>query len=84
MALRCASALVGGYAAASSLASLLARLLPIERVEAVAWGMILSFGVYAGLLLWAFHEPRLTRVAAVLWGTALACAGLVIALGPRA
>lgn len=83
MVMRCASALVGGYAAASALACLLARLLPIERVEATAWGMILSFGIYAGLLLWAFHEPRLTRVAAVLWGMAAACAALVIALGPR-
>jgi len=84
MGLRCASAFVGGYAAASALASLLARLLPLARVEATGWGMIVSFPIYAGLLLWAFHEPRLSRVAAVLWGSAAVCVALVMALGPRA
>jgi hypothetical protein len=83
MAARCASALIGGYAAASGLASLLARLLPVARVEATSWGMILSFPIYAGLLLWAFHEPRLSRVVAALWGSAAACAAAVIVLGPR-
>lgn len=84
MTARCLTALLGGYAAASGLASLLARLLPITRVEATAWGMILSFLLYALLALWTFHEPRLLRVAAVIWGNALASIALLWLMGPRA
>jgi hypothetical protein len=78
------TALFGGYAAASALASLLARLLPINPAEASAWGMILSFLVFSGLGLWAFHERRLALVAAVLWGSALAAGAVVVLLGARA
>lgn len=83
MAARSVTALIGGYAAAAALASLLARLLPIARVEATAWGMILSFLVYVALGLWAFHEPRLWRVAAVIWGAAALSIGTVVMLGVR-
>jgi hypothetical protein len=83
MTARCLTALVGGYAAASGLASLLARSLPIARVEATAWGMILSFLIYALLALWAFHESRLLRVAAVIWGSALLSVALLWLMGPR-
>lgn len=84
MAARCLTALVGGYAAAAGLASLLARLLPVARVEAAAWGMIFSFPIFASLGLWAFHEPRLSRVAALIWGSALLSAALCLLLGARA
>lgn len=80
---RCVTALVGGYVAAAGLASLLARLLPIDRVEATLWGMLTAFVFYAALGLWAFHEPRLIRVAAVIWGIALLSVGAVFALGVR-
>lgn len=81
MAARIVTAVVGGYAAASGLAALAARLIPITRAEATAWAMILSFALYAGILLWAFHEPRLARVAAIIWGFALASSGTVWLLG---
>lgn len=84
MALRAATALVGGYAAAAGSASLLARLLPVARAEATAWGMILSFLIFAMLGLWAFHEVQLTRVVVILWGLAAACIALTLLLGPRA
>ena len=83
MAARAATALFGGYAAAAGLCALLARLLPVGRAEATAWGMILSFLVFAGLGLWAFHEGRLARVAGVIWGSAGLSAALVVLLGPR-
>jgi hypothetical protein len=83
MSARCLTALLGGYAAASGIASLFARLLPIARVEATAWGMILSFLVFASLGLWAFHEPRLARVAAVIWGSAALSIGAAVLLGVR-
>ncbi|WP_051132633.1 hypothetical protein [Sphingobium bisphenolivorans] len=81
---RCLTALVGGYAAAAGAASLVARLLPIARAEATVWGMILSFLIFASLGLWAFHEPRLSRVAALVWGVAILCGGACLLLGPRA
>lgn len=83
MIARAATALVGGYAASAASATLFARLLPGSRVEASAWGMILSFLAFAGLGLWAFHEARLSRVAGVVWGLAGLCGGAVLLLGVR-
>ncbi|NWK97812.1 iron transporter [Sphingobium lactosutens] len=83
MIARCVTALVGGYAAAAGIASLGARLLPIARVEATLWGMILSFLILASFGLWAFHERSLLKVALVIWGSALLSAGLTIAIGSR-
>lgn len=83
MTARALNALFGGYAAAAALAALLARLLPGSPAEASAWGMILSFLLFAGLGLWAFHERRLTLVAGVLWGAALMAGGAVLLLGTR-
>ena len=83
MAVRIATALVGGYAAAAALATLAARLLPIDRAEATSWAMILSFAVYCGVALWALHERRLARVMLAVWGTALVAASLAYLLGVR-
>lgn len=83
MTARGLTALVGGYAAAAALSSLLARLLPGPPAEASAWGMIVSFPLFAGLGLWAFHARRLAHVAAVLWGAALLAGGAVLLLGVR-
>lgn len=77
------TALFGGYAASAALASLLARLLPGSAAEASAWGMILSFPLFAALGLWAFHERRLVSVLAVLWGSALLASAAVMLLGGR-
>jgi hypothetical protein len=41
------------------------------------------FTLYVALLLWAFHEQRLARVAAIIWGTAILSAGTVCPLGVR-
>ncbi|MEG3165220.1 iron transporter [Sphingomonas sp. PB2P19] len=83
MGARITTALVGGYAAAAALATLAARLLPIDRAEATSWAMILSFPVYAGLALWAFHERRLARVALLVWGSALVAGSVAYMLGVR-
>jgi hypothetical protein len=83
MVWRCATALIGGYAAAAAASSLLARLLPVSRPEATAWGMIVSFLIFACLGLWSFHEARLARVTSLIWGAAVLGAGLVLLLGPR-
>lgn len=83
MAVRWATAVVGGYLASAALAALLARLLPIARVEATIWGLIAAFLMYTALLLWCFREPRLGRVALVVWGIAIVGGGAAYALGVR-
>jgi len=82
MAVRTVTAIVGGYAAAAGSVSLIARIVPVDRAEATIWAMTLSFLVYAGLILWAFHETRLVRVVGVVWGLALASVGCLWVLGP--
>ncbi|WP_380876584.1 hypothetical protein ACFB49_09260 [Sphingomonas sp. DBB INV C78] len=84
MTARVVTAFVGGYAAVAGMAALAARLAPISRPEAVVWAMILSFLIYAGLLLWAFHERRLLRVMAVIWGVAILAGGSTWLLGTAA
>ena len=54
------------------------------RAEATGWGMIISFLIFAILGLWAFHQPHLTRVAAVIWGLAALSIGASYLLGVRA
>lgn len=83
MALRCVTAVLGGYAASAGTAALFARILPIARVEATAWAMIVSFLLYACVALWAFHEQRLLRVCIGIWGTAAVTIGLALLLGVR-
>ena len=82
MAARAFTAIVGGYAAAAGFVSLVARVAPIDRAEATIWAMTLSFLVYAGLLLWSFHETRLARVAVAIWGIAFGTVGILWLLGP--
>ena len=83
VAARAATALVGGYAAAAGIATLIARLLPVDRAEATGWGMMLSFLVYATVALWCFHEQRIARVVLFVWGGAAALAPLAWLLGVR-
>lgn len=83
MGARCVTALAGGYAAAAGLATLSARLLPIARAEATGWAMILSFLLYAVIVLWCFHERRLSRVAGLVWGAAVLSIGTAMLLGVR-
>jgi hypothetical protein len=83
MAARCVTALLGGYALTAAVATLIARLLPIARVEATVWAMVPSFFFYAAVALWCFHEPRIARVAAWVWGGAILAGGAVWLLGVR-
>ncbi|MBY0301069.1 MULTISPECIES: hypothetical protein [Sphingomonas] len=83
MTARCITAFLGNYAFAATAASLTARLLPIARVEATVWAMILSFLLYAIVGLWCFAEASLARVAAIVWGGALLMGAAVWLIGVR-
>lgn len=80
---RAVTALAGGYLLASLLSALLARLLPMAPVEATGLALVLSFGLYAAILLWVYAERRLGRALAIVWGGSLIAAGLLLATGWR-
>lgn len=50
---RIVAALFGGYALAA-LASVAALALPIPKTQAVLTGMLASFAIYAGAVIWVF------------------------------
>jgi len=68
---RIAAAVLGGYALAA-LTSVAAVALPIDRAQAVLTGMLASFVVYAGAVIWVFA----VRSARRAW------AGLLVAAVP--
>ena len=67
--LRCLLAIVGGYVAStlaySALGVGLGRL-GVARGEAMALGSLLAPLLYLVILVWAFHDDRLGRIASVL------------------
>lgn len=68
---RIVAAVLGGYALAA-LASVAALALPIDKPQAVLTGMLASFAIYAGAVVWVFA----VRSARRAW------AGLLIAAVP--
>lgn len=73
------AAIPGGYVLASLASACLARLLPTTRVEAASAGMVLSFGIFAALLIWAFSARSVLRLW--LWtGGSIALLGILLTL----
>ncbi|WP_426702763.1 DUF3649 domain-containing protein [Rhodanobacter sp. Col0626] len=62
VAARALAAAVGGYLIAALTTALLPRLLPMPRSEAVITATLLSFPIYAAVVLWAFAAARVARV----------------------
>ncbi|MDR5172069.1 DUF3649 domain-containing protein [Methylobacillus flagellatus] len=61
VASRIVAAVVAGYALASAVSILFALLLPVSKAEAVLASTMLSFAVYAGIVIWVFHARSATR-----------------------
>ena len=70
---RVVAAVLGGYALAA-LASMATLALPMSQTDAVLTGMLLSFMVYAGAVVWVFAMRSATRA----WTGLLAAAGLLL------
>jgi hypothetical protein len=68
---RIAAALFGGYTLAA-LASVAVLALPMSKPQAVLTGMLASFAIYAGVVIWVFA----VRSAVKAW------AGLIIVSAP--
>lgn len=73
VAARAVAAIVVGYVFAALCTAVLARLLPGGPQEATIAATLLSFALYAAVVVWAFADPRTWRV----WlGLAGGCAAL--------
>ena len=74
IASRVVAAIAGGYAVATAAAVCAALALPGPRSEAVLAGMLLSFAVYAGAVIWVFAATTATRawIGLAIPGAALA------------
>jgi len=73
------AAIPGGYLLAGLASACLARLLPTSNVEAAVTGMLVSFGIYAALLIWAFSARSALRLW-LWWGGTAAVLGVILAM----
>jgi hypothetical protein len=71
---RLLAAIPANYVLTAIIAALLARLLPMPRQEASVAAMLLSFAIFAGIAMAAFHARSGVR----LW---LWLGGLIVVLG---
>ena len=62
IATRTVLAILGGYAFTYAATAALARLLPLDRVDALTTASLLSFMVYLAFILWAFAAASVRRV----------------------
>jgi hypothetical protein len=73
VASRAVAAIVGGYALAGLAATVMALYLPTSRVEATLTGMLASFIIYTGAVMWVFAA----RTALRAWTGILAPSALL-------
>lgn len=82
VAARVLAAAPGGYLLVTLVTALLGLLLPGPRAEAVLTATMLSFALYAGVIVWAFAA----RSAAQVWrglGGVIGIAGAALLLAQR-
>ncbi|WP_043114475.1 hypothetical protein [Solimonas soli] len=79
---RVLAAVFGGYLLTSLATALLAHLLPGPRAESVLAATMLSFALYAGIVLWVFAANSAARVWRGL-GIAIGLSGAVLLLVQR-
>lgn len=60
---RLLAAVLGGYLFTYGFTAALARLLPVERPDAVLVSTLLSFTLYTAFILWAFAVHSLRKLA---------------------
>ncbi len=72
-------AVAGGYLFTYGFTAALARLLPLERVDALIGATLLSFAVYTLFVLWVFARP----LRRALWALPVTLVLLLIGFGPH-
>ncbi|MDX1573246.1 MAG: hypothetical protein R3341_04415 [Methylophaga sp.] len=78
ISLKIIAALLGGYVFTVAFVSLIAVIWPARLADAMQTGLMLSFAVYSGAMLWAFSQANWQRAwlvmmipAAMMWGMTL-------------
>lgn len=64
---RVLTAIFGGFALANTSGILLTYLLPMNKIDALTTSMLLSFGIYAGAVIWVFSHRSLFKSLAGIW-----------------
>ncbi|MGJ3257142.1 MAG: hypothetical protein ACFE0K_12570 [Alcanivorax sp.] len=82
VASRVLAAFVGGYVLSSLLLLLMALVWPLPRAEAIAASTMISFILYALIIIWAFSVKRLRTVWLGMVASSLLCGALVWWLMP--
>ena len=74
------AALLGGYALATTAGIFIGGVLPVSRGNAALTGNLLSFSVYAAVVIWAFtvRRPLYVWLALITSAGFLAGAGLLL------
>lgn len=80
VASRILAAVVGGYALASSVTVLLALVWPLPKAQALLAATMLSFALYAVIVIWVFTTRSATRA----WLGLITATALVAALAALA
>ncbi len=72
------AALLGGYLFTAAFIACLAVIWPGRLADAMQTGLMLSFAVYSGAMIWAFSQANWQRAwlvmlipAAIMWGMTL-------------
>jgi hypothetical protein len=79
--LRAVIAILGGYVATALVTGILARVLPLQRGDATTLAMLLSFLVYAALVMAVFAAASTRRAWLVVLAPAGACGVLLLLVG---
>lgn len=60
---RVIAAILGGYALSAIAAVFISYLLPLQRADALMTGILLSFAIYTGAVIWVFAA----RTSVIAW-----------------
>ncbi|MCR6651379.1 MAG: DUF3649 domain-containing protein [Cellvibrionaceae bacterium] len=82
VASRVLAAAVGGYALTSAATVLLALIWPVPQAQAIVFAALMSFVLYAGVIIWVFAVKHLRTVWLGLTAATVLCSGLAWLLLP--
>lgn len=77
---RIVTAIFGGFALANTSGILLTYILPMNKMDALTTSLLLSFGIYAGAVMWVFSHRSLFKSLAGIWMPAGAFFAIILLL----
>ncbi|MBL4765947.1 MAG: hypothetical protein JKX67_11855 [Colwellia sp.] len=80
---RALAAIIGGYVLTNLSAILLSYLLPSQSSSNVMTGMVVSYAIYAGIVIWVYSVKSLQHVWRCLLITITICAVITSLLMPE-